>query len=139
MEFIQQNLFMIAVALISGTMLLVLSVRRPGGHNPLSPNQAIQLINREDALVIDVRDHAEYVAGHVADARHIPLADIETRAGDLDKHKAGPVIVVCQTGVRSSGACKTLEKLGFAKTYNLQGGIAAWAEAGLPLKKGARK
>ncbi len=139
MEFIQQNMFMIAVALISGTMLLVLSVRRPGGHNPVTPNQAIQLINREDAFVIDVREQAEYVAGHVADARHIPLADLEARAADLDKYKAGPVIVVCQTGVRSNGACKTLDKLGFAKVHSLQGGIAAWAEAGLPLKKGARK
>ena len=130
---------MIAVALISGTMLLVLSVRRPGGHNPLTPTQAIQLINREDALVIDVREQAEYVAGHVADARHIPLAEIETRAADLDKFKSTPVIVVCQTGARSNGACKTLEKLGFTKVHNLEGGIAAWTEAGLPLKKGARK
>ena len=98
MEFIQQNLFMIAVALISGTMLLVLSVRRPGGHNALSPAKAIQLINREDALVIDVREQAEYVGGHVADARHLPLADLANRAGELDKFKAGPVLVVCQTG-----------------------------------------
>lgn len=139
MEFIQQNMFMIAVALISGTMLLVLSVRRPGGHNPLSPTQAIQLINREDALVIDVREQADYVAGHVTDARNIPLANIEERAAELDKFKSSPVIVVCQTGVRSNGACKTLAKLGFAKVHNLEGGIAAWTEAGLPLKKGHRK
>ncbi|MEZ7912423.1 MAG: rhodanese-like domain-containing protein [Propionivibrio sp.] len=139
MEFIQQNLFMIAVALISGTMLLVLSVRRPGGHNALSPAKAIQLINREDALVIDVREQAEYVGGHVADARHLPLADLANRAGELDKFKAGPVLVVCQTGARSGGACRTLEKLGFAKVHSLEGGVAAWSEAGLPLKKGARK
>ena len=139
MEFIQQNMFMIAVALISGTMLLVMSVRRPGGHNPLTSTQAIQLINREDALVVDIREPADYVAGHVADARNIPLASLEERAGELDKYKSGPVIVVCQTGVRSSGACKKLQKLGFAKLHSLEGGIAGWTEAGLPLKKGARK
>ena len=95
-----------------------------------------------DGLVVlktGLLEQAEYVGGHVADARHLPLADLANRAGELDKFKAGPVLVVCQTGARSGGACRTLEKLGFAKVHSLEGGVAAWSEAGLPLKKGARK
>ena len=139
MEFLQQNWYWAALAAASGTWLMIELIRSRGDDTQLSPVEATLLINREDALVIDVREQAEYVGGHVADARHLPLADLANRAGELDKFKAGPVLVVCQTGARSGGACRTLEKLGFAKVHSLEGGVAAWSEAGLPLKKGARK
>ena len=114
---------------------------RSGGARParITPTEAVARASKGELVVIDVREQAEYVGGHVADARHLPLADLANRAGELDKFKAGPVLVVCQTGARSGGACRTLEKLGFAKVHSLEGGVAAWSEAGLPLKKGARK
>ena len=130
---------MIALALISGTMLLALSFRRPGGHNSVTPTQATLLINREDGQVIDVRENDDYVAGHVPESRHFPLSRLEERAGELDKYKNTPLIVVCQTGARANGACKQLEKLGFTKVHNLDGGVNGWLEAGLPLKKGSKK
>lgn len=140
MEFILQNLVLIAVALLSGTALLVMSFRRPGsGRNGVSATQATLLINREDAQVVDVREPAEYVDGHLPEARNIPLARLEERAGELDKFKDAPLILVCQNGVRSAGACKQLEKLGFSKVSNLDGGINGWRTAGLPLKKGTKK
>ena len=139
MEFIQQNLILIAAAVISGAMLLFTSLRRPGGANAVSPTQATQLINREDAQIIDVREPDEYVSGHLPESRNIPVSKLEERAGELDKFKDTPLIVVCQTGARSSGASKTLGKLGFAKVHNLEGGIAAWRAAGMPVKKGAKK
>ena len=139
MEFIQQNLILIAVAVASGSWLLFMTVRRPGGANAVSPTQATQLINREDAQVIDVREPEEYVAGHLPESRNFPLARLEERAGELDKLKSTPLILICQTGARSSGACNTLAKLGFTKVHNLDGGIAAWRTAGLPLKKGSKK
>ena len=141
MDFLTQNNNYIwaITALGSGIALIVMTLRQKTSGPRVSPAQATQLINREDAQVIDVREQAEYVGGHVADARHLPLADLANRAGELDKFKAGPVLVVCQTGARSGGACRTLEKLGFAKVHSLEGGVAAWSEAGLPLKKGARK
>ena len=139
MDFILQNIFLVAIAVISGTMLLVLSVRRPGGRSAVNAGQATMLINREDALVVDVREPDEYVSGHVPDARNIPLSRLEERVSELDKFKDVPVILVCQTGARSADACRKLEKKGFTKLHNLEGGIAAWRTAGLPLKKGAKK
>lgn len=139
MEFIQQNMFLIAIAIISGGMLLFTSLRQGGSKNSLSPTQATLLINREDAQVIDVREPDEYASGHLPESRNIPLGRLAERAGELGKLKNSPLIVVCQTGARSSGACKQLEKLGFATVHNLDGGLNAWRTAGLPLKKGAKK
>ncbi len=139
MEFIQQNLLLVLLALGSGGALLAMSVRRPGGRSGVTPTQATLLINREDAQIIDVRGSDEYVSGHLPDSRNIPLEQLEARAGELEKFKSTPRILVCQTGTRSEGACKQLEKLGFAKVNNLESGIAGWRSAGLPLKKGAKK
>ncbi len=139
MEFIQQNFFLVGIAVISGVMLLAVSLRRTGGRNSLTPTQATMLINREEAQIIDVSEPDEYVAGHLPESRNIPLAQLADRAGELDKFKNTPLILVCQTGARSSGACSSMEKLGFARVHDLGGGINAWRTAGLPLKKGAKK
>jgi len=139
LEFIKQNILLVLLALGSGGALLAMSFRRPGGRSGVTPTQATLLINREDAQVIDVRGSDEYVSGHLPDSRNIPLEQLEERAGDLEKFKDTPLILVCQTGSRSAGACKQLEKLGFAKVNNLEGGIAGWRSAGLPLKKGSKK
>ena len=139
MEFIQQNLLLVLMALGSGGALIAMSMRRPGGRSGVTPTQATLLINREDAQVIDVRGSDEYVSGHLPDSRNIPLEQLEARAGELEKFKDTPVILVCQTGARSANACKQLEKLGFGKVRNLAGGIAGWRAAGLPVRKGAKK
>lgn len=140
MEFIQQNIYLIAVAALSGIALLVISLRRPrASKNSLTTTQATMLINREDAQVVDVSESDEYMSGHLPESRNIPLARLEERAGDLDKFKDAPLILVCQTGVRSTTACQKLEELGFAKVHTLEGGINAWRAAGLPLKKGSKK
>lgn len=138
MEFIQQNLLLVAVAIVSGSLLLFTSLRRPGGGNTVSSTQATMLINRENALVIDIREAGDYAAGHLPDARNIPADRIEERAGDFGSAKEAPVIVVCQSGARADAACKTLQKLGFTKVHSLEGGINAWRQAGLPLKKGKK-
>jgi len=139
LEFIQQNIFVVAVAIISGTMLLVLSVRRPAGAGAVSAAQATLLINRENAQLIDIREPNEYIAGHLGDSRNIPAALLAQRAGELEPFKDKPVILVCQSGARASAACSTLSKLGFLRVHTLEGGVAAWSEAGLPLKKGAKR
>ena len=139
MEFIQQNLLLVLLAIGSGAALLFTSLRRPGGRNGVTSTQATLLINRENAVVVDVRATDEYVAGHLPESRNIPLDQLEARASELDSKKEAPLILVCQTGARSVGACKQLEKLGFARVSNLEGGIAGWRSAGLPLKKGAKK
>ena len=139
MEFIQQNLILVAAAVISGSLLLLLSVRRPDAKNMVNTTQATMLINREDAVVIDVRETSEYVEGHLPESRNIPFGQLEQRLGDLERRKDAPVILICQTGARSGEACKKLEALGFTRVHNLEGGVAGWRSAGLPLKKGAKK
>jgi len=139
LEFIQQNIYLVALAIASGTWLLFLSAHRPGGARSLTTTQATLLINRENAQLIDVREPNEYVGGHLNDSRNIPAGSLEERAGELSQFKDTPLILVCQSGTRSAAACDTLSKLGFTKVHTLAGGVPAWAEAGLPLKKGARK
>ncbi|MQY50702.1 rhodanese-like domain-containing protein [Rhodocyclus tenuis] len=138
MEFIQQNLLLVAIAVTSGAMLLATFIRRPGGKG-LSPTQATLLINREDALTIDVREPAEFTAGHVADSRNIPAGQIKDRLTELEKFKERPLILICQSGARSATACAQLTKAGFTKVHSLDGGIDAWVQGGLPIRKGARK
>lgn len=132
MEFIQQNWYWAALAAVSGTMLVVTSLR---GGKGLSPAQATALINREDAQVIDVREASEFSTGHLLNARHIPLSDLEKRLGELEKFKDKPVILNCQSGSRSAAACNILRKAGFAHVHNLEGGIAAWEQAGMPISR----
>ena len=139
LEFIQQNSMLVTAAVVSGIMFLVFTFYRPGSKASLSTTQATLLINREDAVVIDVRTPEEYIAGHLPESRNIPLGQLEERAGELDKLKDTPLLIVCQTGARSDGACTKLKKLGFSRTNNLGGGINAWRDAGLPLKKGNKK
>jgi len=135
MEFLQQNVMWVALAVISGGMLLWPLIRGGAGGAGVSPLQATLMINREDAIVVDVREPNEFAAGHVPNARHIPMGQVDKRLGELDKFKDKPVIVVCQTGNRSSSTCNALTKRGFEKVYNLSGGISAWEQAGMPVTR----
>ena len=136
MKFIQDNLLLIAVALVSGAMLLWPYVRRVGGGPSVSAAQATQLINREDALVLDVRDPGEYGTGHILGAKNVPLSRIDAGGAEIaPKRKDKPVIVYCDTGNRSQKAAATLRNQGFARAVNLAGGLGAWQQAGLPLEK----
>jgi rhodanese-related sulfurtransferase len=135
-EFIQNNILLIAVALTSGGALLWPRLR-PGGQQ-LSPVDATMKINRENALVVDVRPAAEFAAGHVADSINLPRDKIGERSAELEKYRDRPIILSCATGVRSSAACNELKKLGFDKVFSLAGGMGAWSQAGLPVKKGAK-
>jgi rhodanese-related sulfurtransferase len=133
-EFIQQNLMWIAVAVISGTMLLW-PMLTGTGVDSLAPAGATLLMNREDAIVLDVRESVEWSNGHIPGARHISLGQLEKRMSEIEKFKERPIIVCCASGNRSSGACGQLKKAGFLKVFNLAGGIGAWADANLPITK----
>jgi rhodanese-related sulfurtransferase len=136
MEFIRHNLLLIALALVSGGMLLWPLLRRgTTGATDVSPTEAVLLINRENALVLDVRNADEFAKGHITDARNIPLAELESRLGELFKFKDKALLVNCQGGVRSASACAVLKKGGFNKVYNLEGGVNAWVQAKLPVLK----
>lgn len=123
-------------AVITGGMLiwpLINRLFRPG--NEVGVIEAVQLINRRDAVVVDVREDAEYATGHIANARHIPLAKVAERIRELEKFKSRPVIVYCRSGSRAASAAGILRNNGFSEVVALHGGISAWQEAGMPLEK----
>jgi rhodanese-related sulfurtransferase len=109
--------------------------RSASGVANLTPTEAVLLMNRSNAVVVDVREATEYAQGHIADAKHIPLAQLGERLKELTRYKEKPVLLHCQGGVRSAKACDLLAKEGFTKLYNLQGGINAWQQAKLPVVK----
>lgn len=134
MNFILDHLLTVAIAVISGGALL-LPTLMPRGRQA-TPLQATQMINRgKSTAVIDVRTADEYAAGHLRDAKNIPLADLANRIGELDKNKVKTVILVCQSGTRADKAARQLKTAGFEDIYSLEGGVAAWSAAGLPLSK----
>jgi rhodanese-related sulfurtransferase len=135
MEFITKNIYLVLIALVSGGMLIWPLVRRSAGGPSLSTLEATQLINRSDALVVDLRSAEDYAKGHILGARNIPLADLERRAGELEKLKAKPLILHCGDGNRAGGGIAVLRAKGFDKAHNLAGGYAAWLQAGLPVEK----
>ena len=136
MKFLVETWYLFAMALISGALLVWPLIRRGSPAGGVSCPDAVQLINRERAVVIDVRDAAEFATGHVVNSKNLSLPEIEAGTG-LPKNKSLPLVVVCASGARASRAVVTLRKLGFENARTLTGGVTAWREAGLPLEKSA--
>lgn len=136
MEFVQQNIWLILLAVFSGVMLFGGGLRgRLSGVKQVSPQEAVMLFNHEDALVLDVRENSEYSDGRIPKAKHVPMGQLKNRISELEKYKDKPIVAVCRSGSRSGYACSILRKHGFDKVYNLSGGILAWDQAGLPKEK----
>lgn len=137
MEFIKSNIWLIGLAVGSGIMLLLPGFgKKASGVPNLAPTEAVALINRNHAFVLDVRDAAEFAKGHIVDAKNIPLDQLADRINELSKYKDKPLLVNCQKGVRSAKACDILNKSAFKQVHNLQGGLNAWLHAKLPTVKG---
>jgi rhodanese-related sulfurtransferase len=131
------NMVLLGLALASGGMLLWPLVSRPFRmSHEVSTFEAVQLINRRDALVLDVRATGEHAAGHIANAKHIPEAQLADRLKELEKYRSRPIVVTCAAGSRSGAVSGLLRKQGYAEAFALRGGIAAWQQASLPLEKG---
>ena len=137
MKFFIDNWFLFLAAAVSGGLLLwPLLNKGAGGSSKVSTVDAVQLINREKAVLIDVSEPAEYAAGHVAGSKSVPLGQLETSTA-LPKNKALPLVVVCPTGTRAGRGAATLKKLGFENARALAGGFEAWRAANLPVEKTA--
>jgi rhodanese-related sulfurtransferase len=132
-KFLIDNIFLIAVAILSGGALLLPLLQKRG--NRVTSLQATQLMNQGKTLVLDVRESDAFATAHLIDAKNIPLKDLPKRIAELDKFKAKNVLVVCQTGNQATKAVAQLAQAGFAQAYNLEGGIAAWQTQGLPTVK----
>ena len=133
MNFFIDNIWLVALALVSGGALLFPSLQRRG--QKVTTLQATQMINQGKTALVDVRDPAEFATGHLRDAKNIPAKELAKRVAELDKWKSKSVIAICQSGVNSAKAASALKKAGFNDVYSLDGGVAAWRTQGLPLTK----
>ena len=106
------------------------------GAGQVSPADAVRLISREDAVVVDLRTDGEFRNGHIVNAIHVPFDQVESRLGRLGKYRKKPVIAACRTGQQSAAVAKRLRSEGFEQVHRLQGGMAAWQGADLPLSRG---
>lgn len=132
-KFIIDNIWIIAIALVSGGALLLPALQRRG--TKLSQFQATQLINQGKSLILDVRTTEEFAAGHLQNAKNIPVAELDKRLKEIEKSKNAIVITVCEHGTRSATASSKLKKAGFTQVFILEGGVAAWKSQGLPTIK----
>ncbi len=135
MKFFVDNWYLFVVALGSGGMLLWPILAKGAQAGNLSANGAVQLINRERAIVVDVSENEEFAVGHIGGARNIPLSELEARLPDMVKNKGVPLILVCSTGARAGRALALAKKLGYEQAQVLAGGLKSWKEANLPLEK----
>jgi rhodanese-related sulfurtransferase len=136
MSYLLENWYWLVAALASGGLLLWPQIKG-GASGGLTPANAVHLINREKAQVIDVCDPVEYAAGHVVGAKNIPLDTLADKAKGLPGNKTIPLVVVCASGARSAKAVVQLKALGYENAQTLAGGLKAWREANLPIEKSA--
>jgi rhodanese-related sulfurtransferase len=134
LAFVTENILLIVIAFASGAMLMWPMVMKQTAGASLNTLGATRMINDTQAIVLDVRAAGEFDAGHLPNARNIPLADLGARAGELPAGR--PVIVCCNTGMTSAKGAAALRKAGRQEVFNLDGGLNAWRQAGLPVVKG---
>ncbi len=122
-----------ALGLTMGMIIYTEYQRAASAGSALSVGQATRLQNDGDALFLDVRDNQQFKNGHLIDAKNIPIKGLADKSSELSKYKQKPIIVYCENGMRAGKACSVLRKAGFTDLYTLNGGIAAWEKANLPL------
>lgn len=137
LEFISNNLALVAIFVLSGFMLVWPEIAGAIGWSgaQVGTLEATRIMNQSGALVLDVREAKEFAQGHLPKARNIPVREISNRLEELGKYKAKPVIVTCAGGPRAAAAARLLRKSGFTQVYQLKGGLKSWQQASLPLEK----
>ena len=134
--FIQDNLFLIGVLAALVVLNVVTEMKRMlKKYRDVTPAEAVQLINRDDAVLLDVRESSELEAGRIRNARHLSASVLPQRVDELGKFRDRPIIAFCANGLKAQKMCQLLAKHGFAQIYFLKGGVAAWQQANLPLAK----
>jgi rhodanese-related sulfurtransferase len=134
-SFFIENWMLFTLALTSGALLMWPALSGSAGAGSVNATEAVQLINREKAMVVDVCGTDEFAAGHVVGAKNLPLPDLEAKLPGLVKNKSTPVILVCASGMRSRRAVAIAKKLGYENAHSLSGGMSAWRSASLPIEK----
>ncbi len=130
LEFLVQQ-WMLASALMVAVALLILHESRKGGPS-LSPQQAVQVVNAEDGVFVDLREAADFRKGHIVNAVNIPATKLPERMVELEKYRDRPVVLVCKMGQQSGAAGKQLKAANYSKVYKMSGGMLEWANLQLP-------
>ena len=135
-EFVLHHPFLF-LALLGILVMLVGNELRRALFNlkEVTPLEATQLLNHQDAVLLDVREPQEYQEGFLPNSIRIPLGSLSEKAAQLDKHRERPIIIVCRSGNRSAQAVRMLKRMGYETVYNLGGGLHAWRTANLPISK----
>lgn len=135
-EFAANNWYLfVALAIILFMLSRDMMSQSLRGFKNIEPVLATQMINHDNAIILDVREEKEFNEAHILNSIHIPLKSVENKLGELEKYKSQPVIVNCRSGQRSMTTCALLSKNGFEKVFNMGGGIMAWKNAKLPVNK----
>jgi rhodanese-related sulfurtransferase len=134
LPFLYQNWALVLIAGVSGTLLLAPGIAA-GTSGGITPDGAVQLINREKAMVVDVSEADEFAGAHIRGARNVPVNELQQRLPEVAKNKTVPLILVCPSGARARRALATAKSLGYDRAVVLGGGLKAWRDANLPLEK----
>jgi len=137
LDFLVENQWLTIIWLVIFGTLIFTSIKAGlSAIKKITHQQATLLMNRENAVVIDVRGESDFKQGHILGSKLLPLSKFKNNdLASIEKHKDSPIIVVCNSGMTSSQACQMLQKLGFTNLHNLQGGLTEWRSANLPLTK----
>jgi rhodanese-related sulfurtransferase len=139
LEFAGNHLALVAALVIILLLLAQNLMADVGGKWVVDPQRATELLNREEAVVVDIRPMADFSKGHIINSINIPMNGFKNQMKQLEKHKEKPVIIACRSGAQSSAACKLLRGSGFEQVYNLKGGILAWQSRNLPVSRKTKK
>ncbi|MDC9728322.1 MAG: rhodanese-like domain-containing protein [Methyloprofundus sp.] len=134
------NHWMLATAFVAVIYFLIQDIIETSlrKYNTISPMLTVAKLNSGNPIIIDVRDAGEFKKGHLADAIHIPLTSLDSSLKKIELYKKDEVIIVCQTGMRSTSACDKLTKQGFENLYSMTGGMQSWEENKLPVIAGKK-
>lgn len=134
-EFIGNHPVLIAAFAAVLVFIVINEVRRKSGSQEIGPKDAVRMINDENAVVLDIRESGDYKAGHIINAKNLPLSRLEDGAANISGDKNIPLIVYCKSGMNSQAACGKLRAAGYTRVYGLKNGLLGWQEENLPVEK----
>lgn len=135
-QFATNNIMLFSAWFVVAIVLLVVQMKHMAqGPSSITSQTLTNLVNRQDAVVIDIRGQADFNNGHIHGAINIPLTKIKENAKDLEKYKGRPIIMVCANGIQVAGACDSLRKQGIEQVHKLAGGMTSWVGDSLPVVK----
>ena len=136
LPFIQANVILVGIFFVLLAFLLGTEIQRfTKSYDDVVPDEAVRLINRENAAVLDLREDSEAAGRTIHNAKHVPASALPQRLDEIKPLKDTPLITFCANGIKAPSICRLLKKNGFSKVYNLKGGLTAWEQANMPLTK----